>query len=165
MTQDGHDRHAWHFIRTVYADIYPSIRNLSYRFEDNRTGKFEATCANSSDTTSTPCMNGTFNETGFLSLTMNDTRNNNTRVSHLRAVDNDWVPSPADDAPSYILKEVHDDCVGDIAVRTAVTMKGDCTLLKICVANETIFDVLPAVGLTLYRHDQYAEICTTPTSN
>jgi len=163
MTQDEHDKAVHHFSRVeLSGDAYPPVQDVFFRFDNNRI--FGAKCDTPNASASAPCMDGSFDETGYLSLTINDTRSNTSRVTQLTAVDPNWVPfSPVDDAPSYILADAN----GEWAVRTAVTKKGDCTSLKLCLKNKTVqvFDALPAVGLTLYYHDQYARVCTTPSSN
>jgi hypothetical protein len=164
MTQDDNDTTIWHLrLSNVTTDLnpvyHPMAQDLSYRFANHSV---VATCTN---TSSSACMEGSFNYAGALNLTINDLRTG--IVTKLRALDKgDWAPVPADDAPSVLLREVQpDNSLGSIEVlRTAVTMPGKCTRLKLCLAREGI-DLLAAVGLILKAQDDYAYICTTPNSN
>jgi hypothetical protein len=156
----------WHFgLRrvipqvTVPLEVYPLAWRLSYDFVNNTLSANCATDPNSPTNATTPCMQGSFNPGSFFSFSINDTRTNT--VSNLRAVDKDWAFS--NDAPSFILRDVQpDDTLGDIAVRTAVTQKGNCTALKLCLARPTGMDMLAPLGLALLRQDGYAKLCTTP---
>ncbi len=172
MTQDN-DTTIWHLRLsnvTIPPDLdpvyHPLVQDLSYRFANHSVA---ATCTTntSSSAVTIPCMEGSFNDGGSaLNLTINDMRTG--IVTKLRALDKGvWAPVPADDAPSVLLREVQpDDSLGSIDVlRTAVTMKGNCTRLKLCLARERGIDLLAAVGLILKAQDNYAYICTTPNSN
>jgi len=145
---------------------HPLAQELSYRY-DNYSIAATCTTNTSSSAITIPCMEGSFNGGGkALDLTINDTRTPGT-VTKLRALDKGvWAPDPADDAPSVLLREVQPDgSLGSIDVlRTAVTMKGKCTRLKVCLAESGI-DLLAAVGLILRAQDKYAYVCTTPNSN
>jgi len=170
MTQDNNDTTIWHLrLRnvTIPPDLdpvyHPLAQDLSYRFANN---SITATCTTntSSSAVTVPCMEGSFNGGGkALNLTINDTRTG--VVTKLRAVDKGvWAPVPAaDDAPSVLLREVQpDDSLGSIDVlRTAVTMKGKCSKLKLCQG----IDLLAAVGRILKAQDDYSYVCTTPNSN
>jgi hypothetical protein len=165
LTQDENDTSSiWHlrFSRAEPNATIPSERDITYRF-DNKT--VVASCAGVASNTDpapnaiTPCMEGSFRDDQYLSFTVNDTRTNT--VTNLTAVDKEWAPIPADDAPSYILKEAQS---GTIALRTAVTRGGHCNLLKLCLDMDRGVDLV-AVGLTLFRQDEYSKICTTPNSN
>ncbi|KAJ6517795.1 hypothetical protein DFH09DRAFT_1194776 [Mycena vulgaris] len=59
-----------------------------------------ATCAGNTS----QCTQGSFDESGFLSFTLNNSLTPAT--VRLRALDKDWVYGKADDAPSFLLKEV-----------------------------------------------------------
>jgi len=171
MTQDDSDTTIWH-LRLIHATIppdsdpvyHPLAQDLSYRFANHSV---TATCTTNTSSSAIPCMEGSFNNDGkAFSLTINDTHTG--IVTKLRAFDKGvWAPVPADDAPSVILREVQpDDSLGSIDVlRTAVTMQGKCTRLKLCLARERGIDLLAAVGLVLKAQDNYAYVCTTPNSN
>ena len=167
MTLDPGDSNVWNFGFsqfvpgvTIPSDVYPLVQNISYQMA-NQT--FSATCTTGPEANgTTSCMQGSFDEGGYLSLNINNTLAN--VVTNLRAVDKNWMFVPADDAPSYILAEVEPDgSLGQSQLRTAVTFPGHCTILKLC--SETGIDVLPPVGLTLMRQNAYSIVCTTPNSN
>lgn len=167
MTQDDNDTTIWH-LRLSNVNIppdldpvyHPMAQDLSYRFANHSVS---ATCTTN---TSVPCMEGSFSDGGnALSLAIKDLGTG--IVTKLRALDKGvWAPVPADDAPSVILREVQpDDSLGSIDVlRTAVTMQGDCTRLKICLSGERRIDLLAAVGLILRAQGNYAYLCTSPNS-
>jgi len=171
MTQDDNDPTGtiWHLRRmsvTIPPDLdpvyHPLAQDLSYRFDNHSVA---ATCTtNSSSAVTIPCMEGSFdNSEDALNLTIMDLRTRN--VTKLRARDKGvWAPVEADDAPSVLLI---DDSLGSEVLRTAVTMPGNCTRLKLCLATrrERGIDVLAAVGLILKAQDNYAYTCTTPDSN
>jgi len=165
MTQDENDTDIWHLRLTdvtIPPDLdpvhHPLAQDLSYRFANHSVA---ATCTtNTSSSVTIPCMEGSFNDGGkALNLTINDIRTG--VVTKLRAVDKGtWAPVPADDAPSVLLREVQpDDSLGSIdMLRTAVTMKGKCTKLKLCLATDQRIDLLAAVGLILKAQDDYAYV-------
>jgi len=166
-TLDQEDN-VWHFRFsqiepgiTVPTQVFPSVQDISYQLA-NQT--LSGSCATDLPPNAlTPCMEGSFEEEGYLSFTINNTLIHT--VTDLRAVDKFWVPSnPVDDAPGFILKEVEaDNSLGQIMLRTAVTKPGQCGFLKLCA--ETDVNLLAAVGLTLLRQNEYATVCTTPNSS
>lgn len=126
-------------------------------------------------TTGVPCMEGSFsnfNTKGHLSININitDSQHGTITKTPLHAIDDNWFPLKlADDAPNYLL------CNSTLGTRrpackdvlyTAVTEKGNCASLKLCLikaADATL--LLGPIGLTLIKQDQYAEVCTKPYSN
>lgn len=173
MLQDDNDPTIWNLRLngvTIPPDLdpvyHPLAQDLSYRFA-NHSIAANCTTNTSSSAITIPCMEGSFSDGGkALNLTINDMRTGT--VTKLRALDKGvWAPDPADDAPSVLLREVQpDDSLGSTDVlRTAVTMKGKCTRLKVCLAGERGIDLLAAVGLILKAQDRYAYVCTTPNSN
>jgi hypothetical protein len=108
-----------------------------------------ASCGSNPDTltnATTPRVEGSFNGDQFPSFTAGDTPT--STVATLRAVGRQWKFTFG--APG--LGEVqHDNSLGNVALRTAVTERGHCNLLKFCLACETGIDVLAPAGLTLLR--------------
>lgn len=157
ITWNGDDHNIWQFIR-VESNISITPQVQSYRFDNHA---FTATCDTPLNAiTSLPCIEG-FYQDEYLDITVNNTRNKT--VAHFKAIDKVWANTPADDAPSFILEDKNTNTT---RLRTAVTMKGDCTQLKLCLAGgNDVADLLPAVGLALFHQDEYSQICTTPNSN
>jgi hypothetical protein len=112
---------------TVPSDLYPLVQDMSFEFAN---GTFTANCvASAGNATTMPCINGSFNHYGTLSLTTTDTRTNIT--SRLQTVST-WK-NAGDSAPNYILKDVQNgDSLGDTALQTAVAEPGHCSTFKVC---------------------------------
>ncbi|KAJ7253181.1 hypothetical protein C8J57DRAFT_1077031 [Mycena rebaudengoi] len=145
----------WHL--TPAGQTPSSLPTVTY-YLGNST--LSATCTTPN---ATICTVGSFQESGFLTFSIVDAFNKSTVT--LRAVDKEWVYGKADDAPSYILREVQDKGdLGAVVVRTAVTNLHDCTSLKLC-ANSANVQTLVPVGLTLLKQNEYSKVCTTPNSN
>ncbi|KAJ7253200.1 hypothetical protein C8J57DRAFT_1660371 [Mycena rebaudengoi] len=149
------DRDDWHL--TPAGPTPSPLPTVTY-YLGNST--LSATCITPN---ATFCTLGSFHESGFLTFSIVDAFNKSAVA--LRAVDKEWVYGKADDAPSYILREVQDKGdLGAVVVRTAVTNLHDCTSLKLC-ANSANVQTLVPVGLTLLKQNEYSKVCTTPNSN
>jgi hypothetical protein len=167
MTNNQSDSDAWDLRFgqvepgvTVPGPLYPLVQDVSFDFAN---GSFSASCVSSqTNTTTTPCIDGSFNLYGSLSFATTDLQTNTT--SRMRSVDPFIITN--DDAPNYLLRDVEvDDSLGGIALQTAVTEPGNCATLKVCLAREPGGDVLAAVGLTLKQLSAFAIYCTTPNSS
>jgi len=132
-----------------------SVTDISYF--DNHT--FAARCGD------VGCYVGSVNDTGRLGLDVTDTHTWSQTVTRFRAIDDQWAPTPADDAPNFLLKQVKPDgSLGDPVLHTVVT--NHCTQLKMCwKTKESVDPLLAAVGLALSRQAAYSLICTIPNSN
>ncbi|KAJ6559766.1 hypothetical protein B0H19DRAFT_1260463 [Mycena capillaripes] len=151
LTNDG-PTSIWQFAPSAAQSLVKVTYDIS-----NFT--LQATCQGNTS----QCMQGFFQESGFLSFSLTDSFN--STVTNLRAVDKDWVYGHSDDAPSFLLKEVQPDgSLGKVVVRTAVTQPGHCMNLKLC-ANDTSIETLVPIGLTLMKQNEYSRVCTTPNSN
>ncbi|EJD37735.1 hypothetical protein AURDEDRAFT_173244 [Auricularia subglabra TFB-10046 SS5] len=69
----------------------------------------------------------------------------------LHAIDHDWQYS--DDAPSMILR---DELTGESVLRTAVTKRGDCAQLKVCLNTSNEARMLVPIGLMLIFQEKWA---------
>lgn len=143
----------------------PALRSIAYNFVDFSVN---GTCATPGGN-DTLCVTGTFDPGNFMSFDL-FANTTGTRVhAPSRIADREWAFR--DDAPSLILRTVEGDgTLGDTIMRTAVTKKGDCTKLKICVDGDSEDDasavgasVLVPLGLILARQGDYAIHCTTPS--
>ncbi|EJD46138.1 hypothetical protein AURDEDRAFT_164796 [Auricularia subglabra TFB-10046 SS5] len=150
---------------TIPPELVPTLRSVSYNFADS---SINGTCATPGGN-DTLCVTGTFNPGHHMSFDL-FANTTGTRVhTPSRIVDREWAFT--DDAPSLILRTVEDDGkLGDVILRTAVTKKGDCTKLKVCVDGDSDDDagavgasVLVPLGLILARQGDYAIHCTTPS--
>ncbi|KAI0080681.1 hypothetical protein K474DRAFT_1704492 [Panus rudis PR-1116 ss-1] len=152
---------------SIPIDMYPTLqtdflrlhRQLEHRFR--QFGTFDVGDPLSFNLTSVVPLNNTFD--------LSTVASSNTI---LRTLDKQWAFS--DDAPSFILRTVDpsDDSLKDTVVRSAVTKKGDCTQLKVCLAGlpdqqGTIVGgpVLAPLGIILMRQADYGVACTTPSDN
>lgn len=166
---------------SIPLQFYPTLQQLSYNFINNTvTGNCTIPESQGSfNTTTGQCVTGSFDLGDPLSLelksavpsniTFNASSVESTQTT-LRTVDKQWTFG--DDAPSLILRNVNPDTLQleEIALRTAVTKKGDCTQLKVCVAgppsgSEPIARgaVMAPLGIILMRQADYAIECTTPS--
>jgi len=184
------DDHDWYFSfrnwdtqqSSIPLDYYPTLQNIRYNFIDNTlAGNCTVPVSpGSPNTTTIDCMNGSFNPGNLLSFTvnssipLNNTSNGTTSpftTTLLRTVDKQWAFDS--DAPSLILRTVNPstNVLEALVLRTAVTKPNDCTLLKVCVSGlqreggALAAEVLAPLGLMLMRQADYANYCTTPSSN
>ncbi|KAJ7581011.1 hypothetical protein C8J56DRAFT_958806 [Mycena floridula] len=162
LTADVDDTNIWHF-RFASPSISATVAqplDISYQFANSTVS---ASCRSSVNET-TQCMQGSFEENGFLSFSLNDQLAGTT--SKLRAVDKEWGNyARADDAPSFILKQVlPDSSLGPVVLRTAVTQPDHCNSLKLC-ANNLNLESLTPLGLALLKQNEFSKVCTTPNSN
>ncbi|TCD66645.1 hypothetical protein EIP91_001062 [Steccherinum ochraceum] len=166
---------------TTAADRIPSLQRVDYDFvNDTLTGTCTTSASsNSSMAVSTPCVSGSFNPTDWLSFTLasnvtlvNSTSPASPRNIFLRTVDQEW--SFSNDAPSLILDTVDPNLntLGQTVLRTAVTKRGDCTQLKVCLNGIDGVDgsvvgaeVMAPLGLILIRQADYALQCTGRRKN
>ncbi|KAJ7168942.1 hypothetical protein C8R46DRAFT_242861 [Mycena filopes] len=157
LTSDAKNNLLWHFVLSSQSpESVAPVQQVTYDFGNST---ISATCPGNL----TECTQGSFEESGYLTFSLTDSRNSNT--TSLRAVDNDWDYGKSDDAPSYILKEVQSGGeLGGVMVRTAVTNPHHCRLLKLC-ANNADVETLAPVGLTLLKQNDYSRVCSTPNSN
>lgn len=168
---------------SIPLQFYPTLQQINYNFINNTvTGNCTVPVSQgSSNTTTSQCVSGSFDLGQPLSFnvasavpsnaTFNASSVETIRTS-LRTVDKQWTFG--DDAPSLILREVDTNNLQleEIVLRTAVTKKGDCTRLKICVAgppsvtNPTVGGaVMVPLGIILMRQADYSIECTTPSDN
>ncbi|CAL1701572.1 unnamed protein product [Somion occarium] len=167
----------------IPLNMYPTLQQISYNFINNTvTGNCTIPVApGASNTTIGACVGGSldlgeplsFNLTSAVPL--NNTANPSSTPSTttlLRTVDKQW--SFGDDAPSLILRDVNpaNNQLMDTVLRTAVTKKGDCTQLKVCLAglpgeqgSVVGGPVMVPLGLMLMRQADYAIACTTPSDD
>jgi hypothetical protein len=147
---------------SISPDDAPTISEIIYDYTNN---SFSAFCG-SNRVESESCVTGSFDESGPLSIVINDAQHG-TSV-RVQTLDKVWMYPQGDDAPSFILTQV-DSTALDFPVEektyllmTAVTDSGDgrCTLLKVC-SQETSIETLVPLGLALMRQNQYALVCTS----
>jgi len=162
----------------IPLNLYPTLQDVQYDFiNDTITGNCTVPAApGSSITNSTSCTSGTFNPNNWLSfnLTSSIPLNDTTvpapsTTTFLQAVDKQWAFT--NDAPSLILDTVNPatSALQQAVLQTAVTKRGDCTQLKVCIAGisgrESSLvgaEVMAPLGLILIRQADYATECTTP---
>ncbi|KDQ60506.1 hypothetical protein JAAARDRAFT_608335 [Jaapia argillacea MUCL 33604] len=134
---------------------YPSIHSIGYDFVSNTiTGN--CTSPATGNTTTTPCISGSFNPTNdYLSFNLTDSRDSSS--TSLRAVDKQWTFDTY--PPNAILKDGN----GQTVLRTDITRRSDCTLLKVCIGrNDPGAETIAPIGLVLLMQMDYAVSCTTP---
>lgn len=161
----------------IPLDLYPTLQRVQYDFiNDTLTGNCTVPVTPGNSTTnSTSCMTGTFNPNNWLSFNLtsqiylNDTTTFPLSSSVLRTVDKEWAFT--NDAPSLILNTVDpltDALQPQTILRTAVTKRGDCTQLKVCLAGTGRpggllgAEILAPLGLMMLRQADYSIQCTTP---
>ncbi|TCD66825.1 hypothetical protein EIP91_000903 [Steccherinum ochraceum] len=168
---------------SIPLELYPTLQHIQYDFiNDTLTGNCTLPATpGSSITNSTSCMTGTFNPNDWLSFNLTSTipLNNSaptdtipSTTTVLRTVDKQWAFN-GDDAPSLILDTVDPltDKLQSTVLRTAVTKRGDCTQLKVCLGGTDRpgglvgAEVLSPMGLIMIRQSDYAQSCTIPDSN
>ncbi|KAL4241419.1 hypothetical protein ABKN59_000299 [Abortiporus biennis] len=168
----------------IPLDFYPTMQQISYNFiDDSVTANCTIPVApGSNNVTSVPCLTGTFNPNTPLSFNLTsipllNTTSNPSAIPQvntlLRTVDKQWAFG--DDAPSLILRAV-DPSSNTLRqtniIRTAVTKKGDCTQLKVCLAGvpgregaAVGAEIMAPLGLILMRQADYANECTAPSDD
>ena len=167
---------------SITLRFYPTLQQIDYNFINNTvTGNCTVPVSQgSSNTTLNQCVTGSFDLGEPLGFNLNSAVPLNTTFNAssvpfistpLKTVDKQWTFG--DDAPSLILRtDSGSSDVDKIVLRTAVTKKGDCTQLKICVAGPpsgpepTVGgSVMVPLGIILMRQADYAIECTTPSDN
>ncbi|KAH8106305.1 hypothetical protein BXZ70DRAFT_431020 [Cristinia sonorae] len=167
----------------IPVDQYPTLQSIQYDFINTAlTGNCTVPISpGSSNTTTMACMTGTYNPDKWLSFNVTSiVPLNNTDLSTpvpssttlLRTVDKEWVFGD-NNAPALILRTVNpvtDQLTDQTVLRTAVTKRGDCTALKVCLSGTARLgsivgaEVLAPLGLILIRQVDHARICTLPSS-
>lgn len=124
----------------------PQIRNITY---DLVYSTFGGTCHADAE----PCVRGTMDQDlqGISHLKFAIDFLPENRTSTLSAIDKGWqAPS---EAPSVILRDAAD---GHEVMRTAVTKRGDCASLKMCLANIGEPEMLVPVGMIVVFMERWA---------
>lgn len=75
---------------TIPDQDYPLVQDILYY----SNGTFGGSCASHTNSTLTPCMNGSFDQRNYLYMNVTDTVNNNSTA--LRSVDDEWAFFPAE---------------------------------------------------------------------
>jgi hypothetical protein len=160
--EDGQFQHF--MLITVDPSVSPddtlTISEITYDYTNN---SFSAFCG-SNRVKSESCATGSFDESGPLSIVINDAQHGTSMC--VQTLDKVWMYPQGDDAPSFILTQVDSTASDDQEVTyllmTAVTDSVDeqCTFLKVC-SQETSIKTLVPLGLALMRQNQYAFVCTS----
>ncbi|KAH8106304.1 hypothetical protein BXZ70DRAFT_431326 [Cristinia sonorae] len=168
----------------IPVNQYPTLQHIQYDFLDTTLSGdcTVSTFAGSFNTTNSPCMTGTYNPNEWLSFNitssvpLNGTDPSTPVPSSntlLRTVDKEWSLSDLI-APALILRTVDpltDQLTDQTVLRTAVTKRGDCSLLKVCLAGMTHSgslvgaEVLAPLGFIMFREVDHARVCTLPAEN
>ncbi|GJE84629.1 hypothetical protein PsYK624_007050 [Phanerochaete sordida] len=175
---------------SIPLDFYPTLQSVHYNFA---TQTIDGNCtlptvANATgnvvgNTTTVPCMSGTFDPGShlFFNITSAVPLNSTLAASypaavpnataHLTIPDNGWTFTGY--APAVELEEQQPDgSLGHLVLKTTVTKPHDSTELRVCVAGPegrqgaTVQpEVLAPLGLILMRQADYALFNTQPSSD
>lgn len=171
---------------SIPLEFYPTLQSVHYDFgsltiDGNCT--LPATTNASGNTTTVPCMKGTFDPSSHLSFNITSAVPLNSTVASsypasvpntttlLGIPDNGWDFSMF--APALRLEEREPDGqLGHLVLKTAVTKPHDSTELKVCVAGPqgrqgaTVQpEVFAPLGLVLMRQADFALYNTQPSSD
>jgi hypothetical protein len=143
------------------ADLQPNIQSVSIA-SPGKSNSISAQCATTvnSTTVPVPCMTGTYQISPYLHFSLQDSGN----TTYLRAVDREW--NFVDDAPSFVLRYSSSDPrqpLGGIAIKTALTERNHCEVLKVCLGSRKLgFDMLAPLGVAFISQNNFATYCTQP---
>lgn len=175
---------------SIPLDFYPTLQAVHYNFatltiDGNCTLPASANATGNAvgNTTTVPCMTGTFDPSAHLhfnitsAVPLNSTLASSyptavpNATSSLSIHDNGWDFNTY--APALRLQEQQPDGqLGQLVLETAITKPHDSTELKVCVAGPegrqgaTVQpEVLVPLGLVLMRQADYALYSTQPSSD
>ncbi|OCH95962.1 hypothetical protein OBBRIDRAFT_830556 [Obba rivulosa] len=165
---------------SIPLDAYPTLQNIEYDFVNNAvTGNCTIPVDQSGNTTTSACLHGSFETSGFFffnitsSVPVNTTDAPALQLDNalLRSQDKNWIFDFG--APALTLRTLGPDGqLGQTVLRTATTAYKDCTQLKVCLSSiqgpsgsAVGAEVLAPLGLILLNQDNSAIQCTTPSSD
>ena len=162
---------------TIPINIYPTLQHITYDFVHMTLNGTCTVPTSGNDTSTSPCMVGTFEVNSLLALNLtssvplNNTLNASDTTSvttQLRSVNSGWTWG--DGYPAFILDTVEgtDGAANAEVLRTSVVKPSDCTQFKVCVrgiqgraGGAVGAEVLAPLGIALIQESQAAIQCTT----
>ncbi|KAI0343224.1 hypothetical protein BDW22DRAFT_1356832 [Trametopsis cervina] len=171
--------------QSIPLEAYPTLQSIGYNFVDftlsgNCTVPASPSVFNS-NTTSSPCMSGTFDQGSelFFNITsavpLNNTANANLTSSSsslLLSKSKPWYVGGTPPAAILVGTDTNSGFSEGIVSRTAVAKPHDCTELKVCIAgvpgrrgSQVMAEALTPLGVILMRQSDYAIACTTPSDD
>lgn len=168
----------------IPLEEYPTLQSVGIDFVNTTLSGNCTLPVSATNTTTRPCMSGTFDNGKQLALTitsripLNTTAFNATQpaavTTRLRIDESAWSYSQSDVPPELTLHDVNDtdNSLGAVVLRTAVTKPHDCTQLKVCLSGlegklgeggEAGAQVLAPLAVVFVKQVAYATVCTAPS--